>query len=77
MKNIFLFYFISFFLIHLSLKGQDSHVYKTFQQGFQNPPPASHPNVVHWFLGGYIDTLCLKKELQDFKKAGISGVTIF
>lgn len=77
MEKLLLFFFLCFFLTQFKVTGRENSVYKTFQQGFQNPPPASHPNVVHWFLGGYIDTLRLKEELRDFKNAGISGITIF
>ena len=69
--------FLCLFIIHCYVTAQEDASYRTFQEGFQNPPPASRPNVTYWFLGGYVDTLRLKEELLSFKKAGISGFTIF
>ncbi len=80
MKKILLFFSVCFFFFHIldtSVTGQENSVYKTFQEGFQNPPPASLPIVTYWLLGGNVDTLSLKEELISFKKAGISGLTIF
>jgi len=76
MKKLLLL-FLCFYTIHYRVTGQEDSLYKTFREGFQNPPPASHPNVTYWFLGGHVDTLRLKEELMSFKKAGISGFTIF
>lgn len=45
--------------------------------GFETPPAKAYPGAYHWWLGGDVDTLRLKEELGSFKKAGISGFTIF
>ncbi|MGK7393506.1 MAG: glycosyl hydrolase, partial [Candidatus Cyclobacteriaceae bacterium M3_2C_046] len=67
------------FLLFLTtdLLGQSSKQYATMSEGFQNPPPSAQPIVYHWWLGGFVDTVRLKQELQSFKDMGISGLTIF
>jgi hypothetical protein len=58
------------------LFGQEE-IYRSMQQGFKHPPVKAQPNVYHWWLGGYVDTLRLKEEISAMKKAGIAGFTIF
>jgi len=67
---VFCFYFFS------SLSGQKDNRH-FMQEGFQSPPSYARPHVYHWWLGGYVDTLRLKEEIQAMHKAGISGFTIF
>ncbi|WP_162417831.1 glycosyl hydrolase [Cyclobacterium roseum] len=60
-----------------STYGQEENAYRQFNEGFQSPPSYAYPNVYHWWLGGHVDRLRLKEEIQAFKEAGISGFTIF
>lgn len=57
--------------------GQEETTYRRFSEGFQSPPTYAYPNVYHWWLGGHVDSLRLKEEIQAFKDAGIAGFTIF
>lgn len=57
--------------------GQARNTYETLSRGFEAPPAKAYPGVYHWWLGGNVDTVRLKEELNSFKKAGISGFTIF
>lgn len=80
MKKIyFLFFccicFLTFF--EFRLYGQKNNDYKTLSVGFKDPPASARPYVYHWWLGGDVDTVRLKEEIRSFKKAGISGFTIF
>ena len=61
----------------ISLHGQNSDLYTTLSNGFKDPPASARPYVYHWWLGGNVDTVRLKEEIRGFKKAGISGFTIF
>lgn len=51
--------------------------YQTLAKGFATPPAKAQPAVYHWWLGGNVDKGRLKEELESFKKAGVSGFTIF
>lgn len=57
--------------------GKSDATYTQLSNGFKTPPATARPNVYHWWLGGNVDTVRLKEELQSFKDAGISGFTIF
>ena len=80
MKKLFLVCIASFCIVQfafLSAAGQKANTYQTFSEGFKNPPASARPNVYHWWLGGYVDTLRFKEELVSLKKSGITGLTIF
>lgn len=57
--------------------AQPESTYDHFRKGFEVPPAAAQPIVYHWWLGGNVDTHRLREEIAAFKKAGISGFTIF
>ncbi|MEX0680659.1 MAG: glycosyl hydrolase [Balneolales bacterium] len=44
---------------------------------FIHPPDFAKPHVYWWWLQGSADTLRIREELNSFKNAGVSGVTIF
>src|SRR5690606_9403635 len=72
-----IFLFLLFCWNAFQANGQQKDTYRQFYEGFQSPPSQAYPIVYHWWLGGHVDTLRLKEELLAFKKAGISGFTIF
>lgn len=57
--------------------NQTDSTYSRLANGFKTPPASAQPSVYHWWLGGNVDTVRLKEELQSFKDAGISSFTIF
>lgn len=70
--------FVFFFSISLThVFGQETITYSEFSRGFKTPPDKARPMVYHWWLGGNVDTIRLKEELESMKEAGISGFTIF
>lgn len=73
----FLLLYCLYYLSAISTFGQDDNNYSQFYEGFQSPPSYAHPIVYHWWLGGHVDTVRLKKEIRAFKDAGIAGFTIF
>ncbi|MFW5835367.1 MAG: glycosyl hydrolase [bacterium] len=78
-KSFFLFVgslYFSFFLI-AAVYSQNQDIYPELSNGFRTPPHGAQPVVYHWWLGGDVDTVRLREELQSFKEAGISGFTIF
>jgi len=70
-------------LLLIGCKKKDQYFFKEneswtlMQEGFINPPASARPYVYHWWLGGNVDTVRLKKELVALKDAGIAGFTIF
>lgn len=76
-NNPFLLLFGLYYLSLIPTYGQEAGLYSQFSEGFQSPPSSAQPIVYHWWLGGHVDTLRLKEEIHAFKKAGVSGFTIF
>ncbi|MGC1243685.1 MAG: glycosyl hydrolase [Chryseosolibacter sp.] len=80
MKKLFLLFLVAFYVPgveSLTVYAQTGNTYQALSKGFVNPPNNAYPSVYHWWLGGNVDTVRLKEELLSFKKAGISGFTIF
>lgn len=80
MKKLYFLLIPAFCLLQLHplmVHAQSANIYQTLSMGFEAPPGKAYPGVYHWWLGGNVDTLRLKEELRSFKKAGISGFTIF
>jgi len=76
-KSIFLLFGVFYFCSFTAVNGQNSDIHAEFSRGFRTPPASAQPIVYHWWLGGDVDTVRLREELQSFKEAGISGFTIF
>lgn len=79
-KSFLLLLIVALFVLLIQTKtvrAQRGNTYQSLSTGFMNPPDDAYPSVYHWWLGGNVDTVRLKQELLSFKKAGISGFTIF
>jgi hypothetical protein len=77
-KNLLCLFTSVFFVLGVvPLMGQNQDIYDRLSKGFDTPPAKAHPGVYHWWLGGNVDKGRLREELNSFKKAGISGFTIF
>ncbi|HTF30257.1 MAG TPA: glycosyl hydrolase, partial [Flavitalea sp.] len=56
--------------------AQDFTAYEKLKAGFQKPTGTSLPKVYWWWINGNMDTVRMKEELLNIKKAGIGGVDI-
>ena len=57
--------------------AQDFSAYEKLKAGFQKPAGTALPKVYWWWINGNMDTVRMKEELLNIKKAGIGGVDIF
>ena len=67
MKRI-IFVFLSVFLMHFSVNGQD------LEQSFKNPPESAKPWVFWFWINGNISREGITKDLEAMKQVGINGV---
>ncbi|WP_411029960.1 glycosyl hydrolase [Spongiimicrobium sp. 3-5] len=51
--------------------------YASLKTEFQKPGIISRPKVYWWWLNGHVDTVRMRTELMEIKKAGLGGVDIF